>query len=165
MVILLVWTVLLIKRREKLMYGCVLINFSLATLKLNFWFLRTRQKSDFKVNTNEFNVEQKERIKYLGVFLDDKLNWRAHLRSFKLKLSRSCFVLSKLRYYSDVIAFKIVYYSLFYPHIKYCISAWGGAAECYLKQNVSMQRRIVRYVCRVPLTPTNPLFLKLVGWN
>ena len=44
---------------------------------------------------------------------------------------------------------------------QYCISAWGGAAECYLKQIVSMQKRIVRYVCRVPaLTTTNPLFVK-----
>ena len=55
----------------------------------------------------------------------------------------------------------MVYCSLFYPHIQYCISAWDGAAECYLKQIVSMQKRIVRYICRVlALTPTNPLFVK-----
>ena len=55
----------------------------------------------------------------------------------------------------------MVYYSLFYPHIQHCISDWDSAAECYLKQIVSMQKRIVRYVCRVPaLTPTNPLFVK-----
>ena len=93
--------------------------------------------------------------------LDDKLNQRAHLRSFKSKLSSSYFVLSKLRYYLDVSTFKMVYYSLFYPHIQYCITAWGGAAVCYLKQIVSMQKRMVRYVCCVPaLTPTNPLFVK-----
>ena len=55
----------------------------------------------------------------------------------------------------------MVYYSLFYPHILYCISVWGGAASCHLKPIVCMQKRIVRYVCRVPaLTPTNSLFLK-----
>ena len=32
-------------------------------------------------------------INYLGVVLDEKLNWRAHLRSLKSKLSQSCFVL------------------------------------------------------------------------
>ena len=61
----------------------------------------------------------------------------------------------------DVSTLKIVYYSLFYPHIQYCISAWGGAAECYFKQIVSMRKRIVKYVCHVPvLTPINPLFVK-----
>ena len=82
--------------------------------------------------------------------MDDKLNWRAQLRSLKSVLSHSCYVLSKLRYYLDVSTLKIVYYSLFYPHIQYCVSAWGGAAECYLKQFVSMQKRIVRYGCGVP---------------
>ena len=52
-------------------------------------------------------------------------------------------------------------YSLQTLHIQYCISAWGGSAECYLKQIITMQKRIVRYVCCVPaLTPTNPLFMK-----
>ena len=46
--------------------------------------------------------------------------------------------------------------------LQYWISAWSGAAEYYLKQIVSMQKRIVRYVCYVPaLTPTKPLFVKI----
>merc|ERR1712183_1133079 len=110
---------------------------------------------------NGFVIEQSENIKYLGVVLDEKLNWRAHLKSLKSNLSRSCFAMSKLRYYLDTNTLKMVYYSLFYPHIQYCISAWGGAASCHLKQIVSMQKRIVRYVCHLPaLTSTNSLFVK-----
>ena len=92
---------------------------------------------------------------------DKKLNWRAHLRSLKSKLSWSCFMLSKLRYYLDVSTLKMMYYSLFYLHILNCISAWGSAAECYLKKIVNMQKIIVRNVCHVPaLTPTKQLFVK-----
>ena len=49
-----------------------------------------------------------------------------------------------------------------YLHTQYiCISAWGVAAEFYLKQIVSMKKRKVWYVCRVPaLAQTNPLFVK-----
>ena len=92
-------------------------------------FNNTPKKYDFKVNINEFNIEQSESIKYLGVVLDDKLNLRAHLRSLKSKLSSKCFVLSKLRYYLDVSTLKMVYFGLFYLHIQYCISALGGAAN------------------------------------
>ena len=74
----------------------------------------------------------------------------------------SCFVMSKLRYYFDTNTLKMVYHSLFYPNIQYCISDWGGAAGCHLKPIVNMQKRIVRYVCYVPaLTPTNLLFIKV----
>ena len=101
-------------------------NFLLTIFKLNSCFFKnTSIKCNFKVNKNEFNIEHSKSIKYLGVVLDYKLKWRAHLRSLILKLSPSCFVLSKLRYNLDVSTFKIVYYSLFYPYIQYCISAWG----------------------------------------
>ena len=69
--------------------------------------------------------------------------------------------MSKLRYYLDANTLKLVFYSLFYPHIQYCISVWSGAAGCHLKPTVCMQKIIVRYVCHVPaLTPTNSLFTK-----
>ena len=76
---------------------------------------------DFKVNINGLNFEQSKSIKYLDVVLDEKLNLRANLWSLKSRLSRSCFVSSKLSYYFDVSTLKIVYYSLFYPHIQFCI--------------------------------------------
>ena len=54
----------------------------------------------------------------------------------------------------------MVYYSLFYP-IQYCISAWGSAADCYLKQIVCMQKRVIRYICgALAKTTTNSLFKK-----
>ena len=47
----------------------------------------------------------------------------------------------------------------------YYITAWGGAAECYLKQIVSKQKRM-RYVCYEPaLTLTNPLKTGLLKLN
>ena len=56
----------------------------------------------------------------------------------------------------------MVYYSLFYPHIQFCIPAWGGAAGCHLKPIFCMKNIIGKYVCRVPdLTPTNSLFIKI----
>ena len=134
------------------------INYSKTKFLL---FNRTAKKSEFSVKVNGFVIEQSENIKYLGLILDDKLNWKAHLKCLKSKLSRSCFMMSKLRYFLDTSTLKMVYYSLFYPHIQYCISDWGGAASCHLKPIVSMQKRVVRYVCRVPaLTPTNSLFVK-----
>ena len=59
----------------------------------------------------------------------------------------------------DTITLKMVFYSLFYPHIQYCISAWDGAADSYLKPIVCLQKRIIRYVGCVPAkTTTKPLF-------
>ena len=69
--------------------------------------------------------------------------------------------MSKFRYYLDTNTLKMVYYSLFYPHIQYCIPAWGGAAGCHLKSIVCIKNRIGRYVCHVPaLTPNKSIVHK-----
>ena len=55
----------------------------------------------------------RDSIKYLGVDLDDKLNWKKHLSFVKSKFSRSCYGLSKLRQYLETITLKMIHYSLF----------------------------------------------------
>ena len=132
------------------------INYSKTTFLL---FNRTAKKCDFSVMVKWCCIEQSENIKNLGLVVNEKLNWRTHLKSLKSKLSQSCFVMLKLRYFLDRNTLKMVY--LFYPHIQYCMSAWRGSSGCHLKPIVRMPKRIVRYVFRVPaLTPTNPLFIK-----
>ena len=56
---------------------------------------RIAKKSECSFKVNGFVIEQRENIKYLGVVLDDKLNFKAHLKYFKSKLLQSCFMMSK----------------------------------------------------------------------
>ena len=45
--------------------------------------------------------------------------------------------------------------------MQYHICVWSEAADCYLKPIVCMQKRIIKYVCRVlALNTTKPLFKK-----
>jgi len=54
-------------------------------LKKTKFMLFNRQKlksnalKKFKLNINKVNIEQVDEIKYLGVFLNDKLNWQKHI--------------------------------------------------------------------------------------
>ena len=50
-----------------------------------------------KIDTNEFNVSisgdvivKSDYVKYLGVFLDDRLSWKIHIDKLSKKLSRAC---------------------------------------------------------------------------
>ena len=62
------------------------INYSKTKFLL---FNKTSKNCTFSVKINGFLIEQSDSIKYLGVVLDDKLNWKKHLSSLKSKLSRS----------------------------------------------------------------------------
>jgi len=56
--------------------------------------------TSFKVIINNHRIFPEDKLKYLDVLLDNKLNWKPHVQKVKTQLSRACGVLTKLRHYT-----------------------------------------------------------------
>ena len=94
--------------------------------------------------------------------LDTMIPWKAHIAIIKSKLSKSIYIIWKLELFVNTHTLKLVYYSLVYPYLQYCICAQGNAVKSNLDSVVKLQKRIVRCILSVPsTTPSTPLFLKL----
>ena len=49
-----------------------------------------------------------------------------------------------------------------YPHIQYCISSWGGAAQSHINTILVKQKRLLRIMLGLPFdAPSQPLFEQL----
>ena len=60
-------------------------------------------ETNVQIVVNQQLLKQELSIKYLGVTLDSKLNWKGHISFIENKIKRSsCFFLSKLRYYINL---------------------------------------------------------------
>ena len=57
--------------------------------------------------------------KFLGVYVDENLNWNCQINEECLKLSRICGVLYRIRNSLTTEALISVYYALFYPYLFY----------------------------------------------
>ena len=64
-------------------------------------------------------IEISTRVKYLGVQIDQHLNWNEHIKIIIPKLSRAIGVLSKIRHYVPKFFLKTIYYSIFNSHLIY----------------------------------------------
>ena len=82
-------------------------------------------------------------IKYLGIVIDEKLKWRQHIETLRIKISRASYILSKLRHYVDLNTLKLTYYNLVYPFLNYCITVWGGASKSSLQPIVNLQKKFL----------------------
>ena len=51
-----------------------------------------------KIEINSCDIEQVSNLKFLGVVLDDKLNWKCHMAHVSNKLAKSIGILYKIRY-------------------------------------------------------------------
>ena len=64
-------------------------------------------------------------VKYLGVILDEGLQWNFHINQLCLKLNKANAILCKIRHYVNEATLRSIYYVIFQPHLSYVCTAWG----------------------------------------
>ena len=95
-------------------------------------------------------MEQCSTYKYLGVHLDENLNWKTHIDYLCKKLSKMCGIFSKLRHCCSKNLLKVIYFALVESHMQYCNMIWGNANEHILKPLISLQNKIIKIICFAP---------------
>jgi hypothetical protein len=90
---------------------------------------------------NHYVVINEERIyfsstaKYLGIIIDDKLKWKAHIEYVLPYLHKGIAMLSLVKYQLPTKVKLMLYYSYFVSRITYCIEIWGNCNETDKQNN------------------------------
>ena len=113
---------------------------------------RSIKKTDRKLvlKFNGKKIEQCSSYKYLGIHLDERLNWKVHVKYLCEKVSKMCGLFVKLRYCCNIELLKVLYYALVESHLQYCNMIWGSARENILEPLVDLQDKIVRIIKFAP---------------
>ena len=70
-------------------------------------------------------IDTCKNVRYLGVLLEENLEWNTHLSILKLKLNRAIGLLCKIRHYIPKFLLKTLYYTIFHSHVIYACQIWG----------------------------------------
>lgn len=89
-------------------------------------------------------LEEINTTQYLGISLDDKLSWTAHINSLCSKLSTGIFVIRRMKNVGDMMTAKTAYHALFESHLRYGIAVWGGTTVGNLQRALVLQKRAIR---------------------
>ena len=146
---------------------------SLNVAKTHSMLIATQQKhkslaySDirFDPKIREKEIEIRSKAKYLGVQIDDNLNWKEHIRAVSAKVSRAVGFLKYSKQYLPLSAVKTLYTSIVEPHFQYCCSVWGccNAAEIQLLQK--LQNRAARIVSNSSFNADIKPMFEILGWK
>ena len=82
-------------------------------------------------------------MNYLGIRIDNKLNWKAHINDITLKLIRANAMLHKVRDFVDAGILKSIYHALLDSHIHYACIIWGQNM-CTINQLFILQKKALR---------------------
>ena len=123
---------------------------------------RKVRNSDVALNIDGISINEEGSTKFLGVLLDNKLNWKKHIDYASRKLSRGIAMISKAKKYLNGDSLVTLYYSFIYPYMCYCNLIWGSTYESNLKKLTILQKRIIRIISGTrPKEHTDPLFEKI----
>jgi hypothetical protein len=82
------------------------------------------------VTINDNEVQQTKNYKYLGLVIDDQLNWHSHFDHLYRKLNSRLFCLRKMsKFKVDAKVLQLFYNAVIASVWSYCLCAWGGNAK------------------------------------
>ena len=71
-------------------------------------------------------LQSSELVKFLGVWIDNKLNWNKHINTLTAKLKQNLQLLRMSNKFLTKTTKKLIYYAHMYSHITYGILLWGN---------------------------------------
>ena len=112
-------------------------------------FKNSNTASDIRVNINNHNKDGVTITKFLGILIDEGLNWKEHINLVKCKLSKTISVVGRCKNILDKEALYILYYTLFSPYINYCSEVWGNTYVSNLYRSVFCKREL--YILQIKM--------------
>ena len=113
-----------------------------------------------KISNQE--IARVDHTKFLGVIIDEKLNWSNHINSVKRKVAKGIGIICKAKRWLTQNTLSTLYYSFIYPYMQYGVLAWGYTYKSYLDPLIKMQKRAVRLIALAARNDhTGPIFRKL----
>ena len=108
---------------------------------------------DLKINGN--HIKKAEVTKYLGVHVDENLEWKPHIQDLCLSLRKYVGIFYKLSQKLPIKILKMLYFSLIHPRILYAIEIYANTYITYLHDLITLNNRILRILQHKSIHITN----------
>ena len=101
-------------------------------------------------------------FKFVGLKLDEFLDWSHHTAHVTTKISSGNFILNSAKHFLPIHIRKKIYNSLIRSHMEFAILAWGNALPSKLKPITAIQKKCIRNIAGKDIrSHTEPLYKKL----
>ena len=101
-------------------------------------------KTTESIVINNYILEQVSSIKFLGVIINDRLNWTEHKSYTRNKILKCLGVLYKCRQVMNLDECINMYNSFILPYLLYCLPVWGGSLRSLTDPIIKTQNQVLR---------------------
>ena len=84
---------------------------------------------DFKIGFNNNFIASSASTKFLGMTINNNLNWNDHVDSITKKLSKACYMRRNAKICMSTSSLIMIYYAFFHSIMSYGIIFWGNSSH------------------------------------
>jgi hypothetical protein len=99
-------------------------------------------ESDKYINFSHKKVSSTNCIKFLGLYIDDKLTWKNHMDHLITKLSLACYIMRVAKPIMSLSSLRTLYFALVHSVTTYGIIFWGNLP--YSIKHFRIQKKVIR---------------------
>ena len=93
---------------------------------------------------NTTPIKEVTEAKFLGIVIDNQLNWIPHAKHLIKKLRSAAAALCRIRHWIPKEKYLTVYHALFESHLTYGITVWGGISKTWMDEVFKIQKHCIR---------------------
>ena len=110
-------------------------------------FHRAKHKNMYvKLCINKIPIQQLDNTKFLGVIIDDNLNWLNHISYINSKIAKGIGIICRARKFFSKSALINLYYVFIFPYLIYCVEVWGNALSTHTPPLIKLQNKTIRII-------------------
>ena len=83
-------------------------------------------KNKYKITIDSVTLPMVTNTKFLGIWIDNLLNWQVHFDYICLKIIRNTQLLRLSKNHLNMDTKKLIYYTHIYSHLVYGCTIWGN---------------------------------------
>ena len=123
----------------------------------------TSESLCLKIRDNDLALVEK--TKYLGVQVDNSLDWKEHIKSVSAKVSRAVGLLKYAKRFLPQNSLKTLYTSIVEPHFRYCCAVWGCCSTTEISKLQKLQNRAARIITNSSFDASSKPLIQNLGWK
>lgn len=132
---------------------------TINTDKSKYLFFNKKNCDNVTVRYNNSELDRVPQYKYLGVTIDDKLNWGAHINDQLKKARRIAGIFKAINRRVPFELKRSLYYAMFHSTITYAIQIWGNSYKKNIQLLQIAQNKAIKNLFGYKLrTPTLDIY-------
>jgi len=93
------------------------------------FLIKNIKLTDLSISCETKPITKVQKVKFLGLTIDNYLSWNFHIEEIKPKLNKACFAIRSLRPYLLYEVVRMIYISYFHSSVSYGIIFWGNSSQ------------------------------------